>query len=121
MQRCKTQLLERARALVMQDADLRARLAEGESATSNTFVAGTEGGQATEADDEVIALLRREQGELKSVAEALERLEQGHYGLCVECGEAIAAQRLAVLPEAALCVGCQDMAEHRAAHGGEHR
>lgn len=121
MLRCKAQLLDRARALAGQEADLRARLAEGESATSNTFVAGTEGGQATEADDEVIALLQREQGELKAVGEALERLAQGRYGLCVECGEAIAPQRLAVLPEAALCVGCQDMAEHRAAHAVEHR
>lgn len=114
--RCKAQLLSRIRVLVNQDAELRARLAEEESATSNTFVAGTEGGQATEADDEVIALLQREQGELKSVAEALERLDKGDYGLCVECGDAIGPERLAVLPEAALCVGCQDMAEHRAAH-----
>ena len=59
---------------------------------------------------------QREQGELKSVAEALERLDKGDYGLCVECGDAIGPERLAVLPEAALCVGCQDMAEHRAAH-----
>ena len=53
--RCKAQLLARIRVLVNQDAELRARLAEEESATSNTFVAGTEGGQATEADDEVAA------------------------------------------------------------------
>lgn len=114
--RCKAQLLARIRVLVHQDAELRARLAEEESATSNTFVAGTEGGQATEADDETIALLHHEQSGLQAVREALERLDKGDYGLCVECGDAIGPERLAVLPEAALCVGCQDMAEHRAAH-----
>ncbi|HEY6117094.1 MAG TPA: TraR/DksA C4-type zinc finger protein [Candidatus Dormibacteraeota bacterium] len=28
-------------------------------------------------------------------------------GLCVECGKAISAERLEVLPDAARCVGCQ--------------
>ena len=28
-------------------------------------------------------------------------------GLCVECGLAISAERLEVLPDAARCVGCQ--------------
>lgn len=110
----KARLLGRARELLEQDADLRERLAAEQAVTANTFVAGTEGARAAEADDEVIALLHHEQVELKAVQGALSRMADGTYGQCLECGEPIGALRLSVLPEAALCVGCQGMAEHRA-------
>lgn len=106
-------LLQQVQALNNKDSELRARLAAEESATANTFVAGIEGAMAAEADDEVIALLHHEQMELAAAQQALERMARGEYGWCTECGEAIGRARLTVLPEAALCVGCQDMAEHR--------
>ena len=110
----RERLIKRARELVEQDADLRERLASEQAVTTNTFVAGTEAACAAEADDEVIAMLHHEREELKAVQDALARLEGGTYGACLECGEPIGAMRLSVLPEAALCVGCQGMAEHRA-------
>jgi DnaK suppressor protein len=42
---------------------------------------------------------------------ALDRLRDGEYGTCVECGEAIAPARLRVMPEVATCVRCQDRLE----------
>lgn len=42
---------------------------------------------------------------------ALDRLEDGEYGTCVECGEAIAPARLRVMPEVETCVRCQDQLE----------
>jgi RNA polymerase-binding transcription factor DksA len=45
------------------------------------------------------------------LAEALERLRGGEYGLCVECGETIAPARLRVMPEVTTCVRCQDRLE----------
>ncbi|HEY7648609.1 MAG TPA: TraR/DksA C4-type zinc finger protein [Methylomirabilota bacterium] len=42
---------------------------------------------------------------------ALERLRQGDYGTCTECGEAIAAARIRALPEVQTCVRCQDRLE----------
>lgn len=116
----KVRLLARERELQTQDADLRERLASEQAATANTFVAGTEGACATESDDEVIALLHHEQLELKAVREALVRMDEGSYGACLECGEPIGALRLSVLPEAALCVGCQGDAERRAVHQRSH-
>ena len=116
----KVRLLARERELQTQDADLRERLASEQAATANTFVAGTEGACATESDDEVIALLHHEQLELKAVREALVRMDEGSYGACLECGEPIGALRLSVLPEAALCVGCQGDVERRAAHQRSH-
>jgi RNA polymerase-binding transcription factor DksA len=45
------------------------------------------------------------------LAEALDRLRRGSYGLCEECGEAIAPARLNVMPEVTTCVRCQDRLE----------
>ena len=45
------------------------------------------------------------------LAEALERLSEGEYGTCVECGEPIAPARLRALPEVQTCVRCQDRLE----------
>jgi RNA polymerase-binding protein DksA len=47
---------------------------------------------------------------------ALERLRDGDYGMCVECGEPIAAARLRVLPEVETCVRCQDRIERYGRH-----
>lgn len=48
------------------------------------------------------------------LAEALERLREGEYGTCEECGEAIAPARLKAMPEVATCVRCQDRLERLA-------
>jgi RNA polymerase-binding transcription factor DksA len=44
--------------------------------------------------------------EIGSVTRALDRLESGTYGTCVECGGEIASARLEARPEAALCIAC---------------
>lgn len=46
------------------------------------------------------------------ISEALARIDDGTYGLCLRCGRAIAERRLSALPWAALCVGCQEAATH---------
>ena len=51
---------------------------------------------------------------LREVEDALERVSAGTYGLCVDCGDTIAADRLAVLPQAARCISCQRAADSRA-------
>lgn len=45
------------------------------------------------------------------LAAALERLNVGEYGTCVECRETIAPARLRALPEVETCVRCQDRLE----------
>ena len=44
---------------------------------------------------------------LAAIAAALERIEQGSFGSCASCGEPIAAERLAALPWARLCIDCK--------------
>ena len=45
------------------------------------------------------------------LAAALERLREGEYGICEECGEAISPARLRAMPEVTTCVCCQDRLE----------
>lgn len=108
-------LLAHQGELLGREGTLRARLAAEESATPNTFVAGAEGGAAAEADDEVIAMLHHDDAELNAVTAALTRLQDGQYGWCTHCGEEIGRARLLALPQAELCIACQDVLEHRGA------
>lgn len=77
-------------------------------------------GSAEDVFDEIEAIERREIGfatrellvaRAQRLRTALERLRDGEYGTCVECGEAIALARLRVMPEVETCVRCQDRLE----------
>jgi RNA polymerase-binding transcription factor DksA len=56
-----------------------------------------------------IAVLGQLIRELDQVRTARERLEQGQYGICQDCGKIIPAARLQALPYATLCVRCQTL------------
>jgi DnaK suppressor protein len=47
------------------------------------------------------------------VERALERLDEGSYGWCERCGNAIPVERLAAFPSATLCVSCKQLEERR--------
>lgn len=49
---------------------------------------------------------RRRALSIRRIKAALLRIESGDYGLCEQCGEAIAAARLNIDPAAALCIEC---------------
>jgi DnaK suppressor protein len=46
------------------------------------------------------------------ISEALARIEKNTYGLCADCGEDISEKRLAALPWAKYCIGCQEAADN---------
>jgi DnaK suppressor protein len=48
---------------------------------------------------------------LKEVTSALQRIEDGSYGLCERCNEPIAEKRLDALPFARHCINCQRVVE----------
>ena len=52
------------------------------------------------------SLQEREHVKLALILEALERVEQSSYGLCLVCGNPIEIGRLTVFPESRECVGC---------------
>ncbi len=49
--------------------------------------------------------------QLMSVDEALRRLYRSEYGICESCGKEIGRQRLDAMPQANLCVFCQEKQE----------
>jgi RNA polymerase-binding transcription factor len=61
-----------------------------------------------ERDREISFILSdREREKLVAIQEALERIEDGSYGICESCESDIAPGRLEALPFTRLCVSCQ--------------
>jgi DnaK suppressor protein len=52
------------------------------------------------------------------LAEALDRVRSGTYGICGVCGQDIAAARLQAIPEVTTCVRCQEAEEMTAREKG---
>jgi DnaK suppressor protein len=61
-----------------------------------------------------LELIENEQGTLELVVEALDRMEKGTFGQCVECDEQISKPRLQAIPYARHCIVCA-----RKLEGGE--
>ena len=70
--------------------------------------------EASEVTEQITAVaLRRNLEELlRDVDSALARVEQGTYGLCDNCGQAISEERLQVLPFTKLCITCARTRDH---------
>ncbi len=76
----------------------------------------TDRGEESVADllvDVNLAEISRDIEELRDVEAALERIAQGTYGVCIDCEEKIAANRLDAVPAASRCHACQTAFEHR--------
>jgi DnaK suppressor protein len=58
-----------------------------------------------------LTLLGPKRLELEAIEEALQRLENGSYGLCEVCGQPIEPRRLEIMPETPLCRGCMTQRE----------
>jgi DnaK suppressor protein len=56
-------------------------------------------------------LLNMQIERLREVEDALDRLEDGTYGTCEDCGAPINLERLRVLPFTTCCVRCQEQRE----------
>ncbi|OGI39441.1 MAG: hypothetical protein A2V91_06500 [Candidatus Muproteobacteria bacterium RBG_16_64_10] len=54
-----------------------------------------------------ISQLRREVEEIGDVEAAIERIKDGTFGKCTDCGDAIDRERLAAYPTAKRCLACQ--------------
>jgi DnaK suppressor protein len=52
-------------------------------------------------------LRERERGLLNKINAALEKIEQGSFGECEQCGEEIGIKRLEARPVAELCIDCK--------------
>jgi DnaK suppressor protein len=54
-----------------------------------------------------LALENRIRQEMAGIEHALQKFEEGTYGLCDNCGQPIDPERLEALPQASLCLNCK--------------
>jgi DnaK suppressor protein len=55
--------------------------------------------------------LERNSRLLRNVQAAFGRMDEGVYGMCLQCDEEISHKRLSAVPWATLCIGCQEQAD----------
>jgi DnaK suppressor protein len=56
-----------------------------------------------------LTLEKRIREQLAEVEHALQKFEEGTYGLCDNCGQPIPPDRLEALPQASLCLKCKEL------------
>lgn len=59
----------------------------------------------------VLRIRDRERKLIFKIQDALKRLDEGVYGVCEECGEAIGIERLKARPVTTLCIECKSSQE----------
>ena len=62
-----------------------------------------------------IRSLDRDSNLLRNVRAALDRIEEGSFGVCLHCEEDISPKRLAAVPWTKFCIQCQEIAD-RSSH-----
>lgn len=59
------------------------------------------------------SLSAQDQNRLRLINNALDRIKQDKYGLCLRCGKEIPEERLEALPYAFMCINCKSIDERR--------
>ncbi|HRP95719.1 MAG TPA: TraR/DksA family transcriptional regulator [Rhodocyclaceae bacterium] len=62
------------------------------------------------------AMVHRDIGEIREIDAALQRIADGRYGQCIDCGNPIDHERLLAVPTALRCFPCQDRHERTHVH-----
>jgi len=78
----------------------------------NEVLDAVESAEADIQEDIEFALVQMKSETLNKINDALQRLEQGDYGDCFDCGEEIAEKRLRALPFAVRCKDCEEAREN---------
>ncbi len=73
-----------------------------------------------QADQAIASTMESLQGSLqetelnryKMILRALEKIEDGSYGICIDCGNEISEKRLLSFPDAARCIVCAEIKEN---------
>ena len=104
------QSLERQRTEILRAMHDRLKSAS-DVAAENTHIDGAM--LSDVVDDLDYALVALQAETLEHIEDALERLDAGEYGFCLDCGKEIPARRLEALPFAVRCRPCEDANEER--------
>lgn len=124
-----TQIEALTRQLNERTRTLAARVRE-ELAASDTQHYRDLAGAVTDTADEALAsalvdvdtaIIDRHVVELRDIEAARERMRKQTYGICVDCGDDVAYERLAAYPTAKRCLPCQQQRERTYVQPGRSR
>jgi RNA polymerase-binding transcription factor DksA len=96
-----------AKTLAARLAELSGHIAEIDEELRSALPADWEE-QATqlEGQDALEGIEKQKLKEIQQIRAALQRIEDGRYGVCAKCGEDIDPKRLKALPTAIFCLSC---------------
>jgi DnaK suppressor protein len=65
-----------------------------------------------------LTILDRHIDEIRDIEAALQRVKNGEYGVCIDCGDDVDFTRLQAYPTAKRCIVCQEQREKQYAQEG---
>ena len=96
-------------------------LASGKDNEVKHFVSDSaEDADKNSSDDVDGRIYKIKRQELTRIEEAIQRLDEGKYGVCFDCGETIGLKRLEALPFATRCKDCEERKEETESRTGKH-
>jgi RNA polymerase-binding transcription factor DksA len=98
---------------------LRTTGGEASGSLSNAPLHPADLGTDNYEQETAVSLLANESQLLEQVSAALNRIEQGTYGRCQECGQDIDRERLNALPYTPYCVACAARVERESPQAPE--
>ena len=101
----------RGDVIQMADATLKKSRMEGNGDLSSMPIHMADLGSDNFEQEFTLSLMESEEGTLEQIESALERIEEGVYGVCEECGAKIPKKRLDAIPYAVMCVRCASQKE----------
>jgi len=100
--------LEKLKSILLED---KKRIESEAKSLSNTdFGSDTDSGDEESDETEAIAanypIDAKIQVRLRGINKAIEKIENGTYGICESCKKEISVERLEAKPEATVCMNC---------------
>ena len=95
----------------MADSTLRKTRSESNGDLSSMPIHMADIGTDAYEQEFTLSLMESEDDTISMVEDALERIEDGTYGKCVECGARIPKTRLNAIPHTPLCIKCATEAQ----------
>ena len=105
----KEKLLDRKKELEGQLEDL---YSQKKVSTGDVKDSGDEA-QSSILETLNISLQDAEIGEYNMILQALRKINEGAYGICIDCGQPISEKRLISYPDASRCLASQEILEEK--------
>ena len=114
---CPRQVEQLRTLLLAKQLELQTQLTGAEAATKPVTLDQQSVGRVSRIDaiqQQQMAIANQQQAAqlLKSIEFALQRVDSGEYGYCLQCQEPVAFARLQAQPFANLCLDCQSASEN---------